>query len=183
MNFVHEDPDFGHLLEIVSRQTGISAALVEKDYWVTHTLWALHETGLDIWFKGGTSLSKGFGIIQRFSEDLDLMIRRGSVKSLPEVTNWRSMNKGLIASRQAFFDALEGAMVVPVVRVERNRAQIDKRGRGADYLAYYPGSLLDELDATISPFVRLEVGTARVAPCVQSRTCAHCRAPLTPPFP
>ncbi len=54
MNFVHEDPDFGHLLEIVSRQTGISAALVEKDYWVTHTLWALHETGLDIWFKGGT---------------------------------------------------------------------------------------------------------------------------------
>lgn len=70
MSFVHEDPDFRELLGIVARDTGIAAALVEKDYWVTHTLWALHETGLELWFKGGTSLSKGFGLIQRFSEDL-----------------------------------------------------------------------------------------------------------------
>ncbi|MFM7290846.1 MAG: nucleotidyl transferase AbiEii/AbiGii toxin family protein [Planctomycetia bacterium] len=47
--------------------------------WITHALWAVHETGLDLWLKGGTSLSKGFGIIERFSEDLDLMVERGSV--------------------------------------------------------------------------------------------------------
>lgn len=75
MTFVHEDADFPALLNIVARERGIVAALVEKDYWVTHTLWALHRTGLEVWFKGGTSLSKGFGLIQRFSEDLDLMIR------------------------------------------------------------------------------------------------------------
>ena len=73
MSFVHKDKDFEQLLAIVARDTKISEALIEKDYWVKHTLWALHETGLDIWFKGGTSLSKGFGIIQRFSEDLDMM--------------------------------------------------------------------------------------------------------------
>ena len=80
---------------------------------MTHTLWALHETGLDIWFKGGTSLSKGFGLIQRFSEDLDMMILPGAVAGLPEVTNWTSTNKGPVAQRQTFYDALTGALVVP----------------------------------------------------------------------
>lgn len=166
MSFVHQDPDFGRLLEIVSRATGIAAALVEKDYWVTHTLWALHETGLVVWFKGGTSLSKGFGIIQRFSEDLDLMIERGEADDVPEVTNWTSMNKGSVRRRQAFFDALEQALVVPGVRVERMAKQVDKRARGAKYLGYYPGLLLADLAPMVSPFVRLEVGSARVVPHV-----------------
>jgi predicted nucleotidyltransferase component of viral defense system len=96
MSFVHEDPEFGQLVQIVARETGIAAALIEKDYWVTHTLWALHQTGLDIWFKGGTSLSKGFGLIKRFSEDLDLVIEQGKVKCLPDVTSWTSTNKGLV---------------------------------------------------------------------------------------
>ncbi len=42
MSFVHADKDFEQLLAIVARDTGISEALIEKDYWVTHTLWALH---------------------------------------------------------------------------------------------------------------------------------------------
>ncbi len=67
MSFLHDDPEFADLLRIVARDRGLAASLVEKDYWVTHALWALHETGLEISFKGGTSLSKGFGIIQRFS--------------------------------------------------------------------------------------------------------------------
>jgi hypothetical protein len=72
--FVHEDADFSRLLRIVADDVGIGPALIEKDYWVAHTLWALHRSALDVWFKGGTSLSKGFGLIERFSEDLDLRI-------------------------------------------------------------------------------------------------------------
>ncbi|MBI5527693.1 MAG: hypothetical protein HY897_15290, partial [Deltaproteobacteria bacterium] len=53
MTFIHQDAEFGQLIRIVARSTGIAAALIEKDYWVTHTLWAIHRTGLDIWFKGG----------------------------------------------------------------------------------------------------------------------------------
>jgi hypothetical protein len=56
MSFVHGDPEFGALLTQVSAETGISIALLEKDYWITHSLWALHETKLAIWFEGGTSL-------------------------------------------------------------------------------------------------------------------------------
>lgn len=55
---------------------GISQAAIEKDWWVTVTLKALFQTECrdSLIFKGGTSLSKGFNIIERFSEDIDLAI-------------------------------------------------------------------------------------------------------------
>ena len=168
MSYVHGDAEFGQLVQIVARSTGIAAALIEKDYWVTHTLWALHQTGLDIWFKGGTSLSKGFGLIQRFSEDLDLMVQHGTVTGLPEVTSWTSTNKGPVMQRRAFYGALAAALVVPDVQVEQDSTRIDKQARGADYLAHYPGALLAELAPAMSPFVRLAVGRARVVPHVQA---------------
>ncbi len=167
MKFVHDDKDFEQLLAIVARVYGISQALIEKDYWVTHTLWALHRTGLEIWFKGGTSLSKGFGLTQRFSEDLDMMILPGTASDLPNVTNWTSTNKSPIAQRIAFYQALTGALIVPGVRIERDRGRVDKRARGADYLGYYPGIRTGQLAAAMSPFMRLEVGYARVVPHVE----------------
>jgi len=166
MIFVHQDPEFPQLVQIVARSTGIAAALIEKDYWVTHTLWAIHRPGLDVWFKGGTSLSKGFGLIHRFSEDLDLMIHRGTVKSLPEVPSWTSTNRGHVASRRAYYDALAAALAIPDVSVEQDVTRVDRIARGADYVARYPGALLSELGPAMSPFVRLEVGRARVVPQV-----------------
>ena len=52
---------------------GINQVAIEKDWWVTITLKALFQTDCREWliFKGGTSLSKGFNIIERFSEDID----------------------------------------------------------------------------------------------------------------
>ena len=70
LNFVHDEPAFAFLLTQVADQTRIAAALIEKDDWIMHALWTLHGTRLDSWFKGGTSLSNGFSIIQQFSEDL-----------------------------------------------------------------------------------------------------------------
>ena len=55
---------------------GVNQVAIEKDWWVTVTLKALFQTDCrdSLIFKGGTSLSKGFGIIERFSEDIDLAI-------------------------------------------------------------------------------------------------------------
>ena len=55
---------------------GINQVAIEKDWWVTVTLKALFQTDSceSLIFKGGTSLSKGFNIIERFSEDIDLSI-------------------------------------------------------------------------------------------------------------
>ena len=57
---------------------GISPEIAEKDFWVC---WTLHQVFQfrdfpRLIFKGGTSLSKAFGIVQRFSEDIDLVINR-----------------------------------------------------------------------------------------------------------
>lgn len=55
---------------------GINQVAIEKDWWVTITLKALFQTECadSLLFKGGTSLSKGFNIIERFSEDIDLAV-------------------------------------------------------------------------------------------------------------
>src|ERR1700690_3979155 len=67
---------------------------VEKDFWVTWTLDVLFN-GLPaghprFLFKGGTSLSKGHGLISRFSEDIDITVFRedlGQAASVPELEN------------------------------------------------------------------------------------------------
>jgi hypothetical protein len=52
---------------------------VEKDYWVSEVLRALaHEFDGDFIFKGGTSLSKGYRIVERFSEDIDVLVLPGN---------------------------------------------------------------------------------------------------------
>lgn len=60
-----------------------SAFFVEKDYWAMRTLRSLAapfatDPDLRVVFKGGTSLSKGFGLIERFSEDIDVVLVPGS---------------------------------------------------------------------------------------------------------
>lgn len=75
--YLKSKDDLRVLITNTARKENISEAVVEKDYWVTYFLdylfnenkWKEYFT-----FKGGTSLSKCFGIIQRFSEDIDLIL-------------------------------------------------------------------------------------------------------------
>jgi hypothetical protein len=109
---VFQDPDFRELLlEVSSEGRGpsagkISPEFVEKDYWVTKTLATLVFSGLEVWFKGGTALAKGFGAVQRFSEDLDLMILGSERCPLPTVESWTGQGKSAVQSRLNFFEAL-----------------------------------------------------------------------------
>lgn len=66
--------DQREVLEIVREKTQRPTLLLEKDVWVVWTLGALFDSALaaDLTFKGGTSLSKAYKVIDRFSEDLDL---------------------------------------------------------------------------------------------------------------
>jgi len=71
-----QHPDFRDLIIITSDELRMIPELVEKDYWVTRVLRALaSDSSLEkqIIFKGGTSLSKGWKLIDRFSEDVDLL--------------------------------------------------------------------------------------------------------------
>lgn len=65
-------------IQQASIRGGVSPEAIEKDWWVTMTLKAIFNTayGQHLLFKGGTSLSKSWGLIERFSEDIDLAISR-----------------------------------------------------------------------------------------------------------
>ena len=68
------------VFEATAQRLGTLATYVEKDFWVCLVLDILyHDRPADhpaLFFKGGTSLSKAFGLIQRFSEDIDIAVSR-----------------------------------------------------------------------------------------------------------
>ena len=72
--YLHEYHDFSDLIRVVAGERRIDPYLVEKDYWLVHSLYGLQKAGYNFQLKGGTSLSKGYGIIHRFSEDIDIHI-------------------------------------------------------------------------------------------------------------
>ena len=71
--YLHEDREmFRTIVEQVAEESGKNSIVIEKDYYVTMILRLLSEQ-LELYvFKGGTSLSKGFHVINRFSEDIDI---------------------------------------------------------------------------------------------------------------
>jgi predicted nucleotidyltransferase component of viral defense system len=76
---LHDIPDFHDLIAVTARARRIDPGLVEKDYWIMHALWGLQQLGLTFELKGGTSLSKGYGLIHRFSEDIGAPCGAGGV--------------------------------------------------------------------------------------------------------
>lgn len=158
--FLHERDDFAELILIVSDRLERPQALVEKDYWVTHTLWSLQQQGFRVHFKGGSSLSKGYGVIERFSEDLDVKLES---PHLPDV-DWKRETKVHRRARADFFDILGEKLSVPGAQVSEIDELRDPKARSATYAVYYPGNFSERLPETMRPFVQVEVGYARVDP-------------------
>ncbi|WP_394809409.1 nucleotidyl transferase AbiEii/AbiGii toxin family protein [Nitrosomonas sp.] len=86
---LHENKTlFRQAVQFTADQMQIAAIYVEKDYWVTFALHTLfhHPIGDDTVFKGGTSLSKCYSMIDRFSEDIDLVVLRRNQESNNKLT-------------------------------------------------------------------------------------------------
>ncbi len=83
MNLHLHSEAFRELVELASNHFGYEHSHVEKDYWVCKILkeLALSDFAENTCFKGGTSLSKGYGLINRFSEDLDVFVYSGNPAS------------------------------------------------------------------------------------------------------
>ena len=81
-------PLFQDAVRITAQQMNIPPEFVEKDYWVTYALFSLfhNEIGKDTVFKGGTALSKCYHLIERFSEDIDLVVLRREGESNNRLT-------------------------------------------------------------------------------------------------
>ncbi|MFB0906725.1 MAG: nucleotidyl transferase AbiEii/AbiGii toxin family protein [Spirosomataceae bacterium] len=69
---------FRDAIRFTAQQQRLKPEYVEKDYWVTYVLFTIfnNEIGQYTIFKGGTALSKCYNLIERFSEDIDLVVLR-----------------------------------------------------------------------------------------------------------
>lgn len=103
-DYLHDHKQFPELIRIVAGLKSIDPALIEKDYWIMHSLYGLQRLGLTFELKGGTSLSKGFKIIDRFSEDIDIHIDPPADRN---VKTGRNQDKPAhVKSRKEFYDWL-----------------------------------------------------------------------------
>ena len=74
---LHENrEDFFEIIELVSQHYNLNPSIIEKDYWVTRSLYLLSQNEMRDYaiFKGGTSLTKCYKDLKRFSEDIDIGI-------------------------------------------------------------------------------------------------------------
>jgi hypothetical protein len=133
--------EFSPTLDAAAEKLGVGATAVEKDYWVTQVLRALADGFVDdVVFKGGTSQSKGFGLIERFSEDIDILIVAGDRGSGATDTLMRAMANDAAASIGGAPTSYGGA----------------ERGRHRAYEIPYP--VLRPATELIQPRVLLEMG-------------------------
>jgi hypothetical protein len=170
-----DDETRAGLFTTTAQRLGTTPQNVEKDFWVCWTLDALFNglpPGPRLLFKGGTSLSKGFGLIRRFSEDIDVTVFRDDLGAGHSVEQLQALSG---KKRQAALDAIRAACEAhisgPLLEQlsQVAAAASERNGLGADQLRveldtedsqtlllYYPTST--ERDTYIDKRVRIESG-------------------------
>jgi hypothetical protein len=161
-SFLHDRDDFRELIDAVAVDQRINdPALVEKDYWIMHALYGLKDLGLTFALKGGTSLSKGFAVIDRFSEDLDIWI--DSFDGTPVLAGPNQNKEAHVQSRRDFFERLRAKITIPgIVSVERDTSYDDDKLRNAGMRLLYD-SHFGAVEG-LKDGVLLEIGFDTVSP-------------------
>jgi Nucleotidyl transferase AbiEii toxin, Type IV TA system len=150
---LHQHPDFRDAIVAARKYfapKGIATQLIEKDYYVTEALRTIaNRWESQVIFKGGTSLSKGWQLIDRFSEDIDLFLNK---QAFTPPLGANRVDKELIE--------IETAVAIhPGLMLE---SQLGNRKRGAsrnsyfDYESRFQGA---ETISLIAPQILLEMGT------------------------
>lgn len=156
-----------------ANRLGAPIGNVEKDFWVCWTLDTLYhrlpENRPRLLFKGGTSLSKGYGLIQRFSEDIDITVFREDLDQAATIEDLQALSK---KQRQRRLDAIRDACrayIVGPLKEELSAALAEDTsslGRldvdaddpdGQTLLVWYP-EVEPRDGAYVRPAVRIEAG-------------------------
>ena len=98
MNLHHDREAFRELIVGAANELAIPTNVIEKDYYVTITLKALSEKLDDMVFKGGTSLTKCYQLLDRFSEDIDLSYTAKS--GVPGEARKRKLKKAVVTTME-----------------------------------------------------------------------------------
>jgi hypothetical protein len=160
LDFIHNDLEFKELLSIISSKKGIDITLIEKDYWIMHALYSLQQQGIEFELKGGTSLSKGYGLIHRFSEDIDIHIRTNfglSIEGKEDKPQVRS-------ARKEFYDVLANSLSINgIIEIKRDHDFDDTEKYRSGGIRLYYQSHTTTLDG-LKDGILLEAGFDTVTP-------------------
>lgn len=161
--YLHHHPEFKQLIQIVSDKLTIEPVLIEKDYWIMHCLYGLKQLGLQFELKGGTSLSKGYGIINRFSEDIDIRIDPVSAP-FPVYTGKNHSKEKQIQSRREFYDwlAKDKLKIDGIVEVRRDTEFDDEKYRSGGIRLIYESHF--SFLAGVKEGILLETGFDKTIP-------------------
>ena len=166
--YLHNYPNFKDLIEITSSEVNINPTLIEKDYWIMNVLYHLSKL-FEFQMKGGTSLSKGFKIIDRFSEDIDIQIKPPEEQLDFTVYYGKNHDKGKhIQSRKKYFDWIKNKLKGAVNGIEDVKRDNDFDGprcRNAGIRLYYKSMFSSLLD--IKEGILLELGFDKTTPNVK----------------
>jgi len=154
-------PERSELFTETATSRGMTPAIVEKDFWVTWVLKRLfqHEDLAQLlMFKGGTSLSKAYQLIERFSEDVDLVLDWRVLKGEDPMaarsnTKQTALNKKINEQAQAY---VGGPLLTMVTEVLGGVCQSEVDNQDPHVINIrYPGAFTDEYLRSV---VRLEIG-------------------------
>ncbi len=140
MQLYKNEQEFRDAIVAASNYYHISPSIVEKDYFVTVVLNKLKERIPGILFKGGTSLSKCFKVIERFSEDIDLTLDETHFTQ----GNKRKANKAVITVCDELGFKIQ------------NREQVEQHSHG-NYNCYNIEYPVMFSDYGIKPYIKLEM--------------------------
>jgi len=153
--------DRADLFRTVAAERGFNPAIVEKDFWVCWTLgrlFASSELASKIMFKGGTSLSKVFGLIERFSEDIDLILDWAELSSedpfaARSKTKQDAFNKRIVEESRTY---ISNRLLPEIQSLLGDLCSVSGVGDQRDIIhVKYPASFSDEY---LRPEVLLEIG-------------------------
>lgn len=148
-----------------SRQIGLpSSAATEKDWWVVHTLAVIFsmDCANALVFKGGTSLSKGWNLIQRFSEDIDLALDReylGFTGDLTKADIRKLRRKSYTFITEVFTEELKSRFAeLGFKEVTVKYREVENHDQDPLIIEIYYNKLT-ETDPYLKPGVLVEVGS------------------------
>jgi predicted nucleotidyltransferase component of viral defense system len=142
---LHQNVDFKDMLRGAAVHFKMRPVFVEKDYWVTYVLKniSVSPLGAEVIFKGGTSLSKAYQCIERFSEDVDLAILKTEDISNNQLTNKIKAVEQVSAQGLEYF----------------KHENEEKKGRNRRTFYHYTKVLDDQNFGPIKDHIQLEINT------------------------
>ncbi|MFW5512100.1 MAG: nucleotidyl transferase AbiEii/AbiGii toxin family protein [Segatella copri] len=145
MNLHHDREAFEELIVGAANELAIPTNVIEKDYYVTITLKALSKKLKDMVFKGGTSLTKCYQLLDRFSEDIDISYTAES--GTPGDARKRQLKKAVVVTMEE--------LGFPITNLDMTRSRRHYNCYRATYPSMYEQSNILKPELVVETYVAL----------------------------